>query len=89
MLRCYFPLASKSSMNFYNLKLPVQGKSQVFKPLHSSREMKAQKNTFIAREDKRDRKGIPYTHPIRISNSSRVIFRIGIKLPRALRGCFV
>ena len=51
--------------------------------------MKAQKNTFIAREDKGDRKGIPYTHPIRISNSSRVIFRIGMKLPRALRGCFV
>ena len=24
-----------------------------------------------------------------IVNSSRVIFRIGIKLPRALRGCFV
>ena len=24
-----------------------------------------------------------------IGNSSRVIFRIGIKLPRALRGCFV
>ena len=30
----------------------------------------------------------PYT-PCSIGNSSRVIFRIGIKLPRALRGCFV
>ena len=30
----------------------------------------------------------PYT-PYSIGNSSRVIFRIGIKLPRARRGCFV
>ena len=76
-------------MNFHNLKLPVQGKSQVFKPFYSSREMKAQNNTCITREDKGDREGIPHMHPIRISNSSRVIFRIGIKLPRVLRGCFV
>ena len=34
----FFPLASKSSMNFHNLKLPVKGKSQVFNPLYSSRE---------------------------------------------------
>ena len=27
--------------------------------------------------------------PYSIGNSSRVIFRIGIKLPRARRGCFV
>ena len=27
-----FPLASKSSMNFHNLKLPVKGKLQVFRP---------------------------------------------------------
>ena len=33
-------------------------------------------------------KAPPYT-PYFIGNSSRVIFRIGIKLPRALRGCFV
>ena len=33
-------------------------------------------------------KAPPYT-PYSIGNSSRVIFRIGIKLPRALRGCFV
>ena len=33
-------------------------------------------------------KASPYT-PYSIGNSSRVIFRIGIKLPRALRGCFV
>ena len=31
-----FSLALKSSMNFNNL--PVQGKSQVFKPLYSSRQ---------------------------------------------------
>ena len=43
-------------MNFDNLKLPVQGKSQVFKPLHSSREMKAQslKNTLIGSKGKPD-----------------------------------
>ena len=37
-------------------------------------------------------KGTEKTSPIipySIGNSSRVIFRIGIKLPRALRGCFV
>ena len=28
-------------------------------------------------------------HTLSIGNSSGVIFRIGIKLPRALRGCFV
>ena len=39
------------------------------------------------REDKGDRGHPPYT-PYSIVNSSRVIFRIGIKLPRALRGCF-
>ena len=33
-------------------------------------------------------KASQYT-PYSIGNSSRVIFRIGIKLPRALRGCFV
>ena len=49
-----FPSASKSSMNFHNLKLPVQGKSQVFKLLHSSREIKAQKNTFIGSKGKPD-----------------------------------
>ena len=43
---------------------------------------------LIPREDKGDRESIPYT-PYSIGNSSRVIFRIGIKLPRALRGCFV
>ena len=40
-------------------------------------------NGFKPREDKGDRE--PYS----IGNLSRVIFRIGIKLPRALRGCFV
>ena len=30
----------------------------------------------------------PYI-PYSIGNSSRVIFRIGLKLPRARRGCFV
>ena len=30
----------------------------------------------------------PYT-PYSVGNSSRVIFRIGIKLPCARRGCFV
>ena len=40
-----------------------------------------------AREDKGDREGIPT--PYSIGNSSQVIFRIGIKLPRALRGGFV
>ena len=44
----------------------------------------------ISREDKGDREGIPHTHPTPyIGNSSQVIFRIGIKLPRALRGYFV
>ena len=42
--------------------------------------------------NKRGRRGqrrhAPYT-PYSIGNSSRVIFRIGIKLPRAQRGCFV
>ena len=33
-------------------------------------------------------KASPYT-PYSIGNSPRVIFRIGIKLPRSLRGCFV
>ena len=42
-----------------------------------------------AREDKGDREGIPHTAHYSIGNSSRVIFRIGIKLPPALRGCFV
>ena len=46
------------------------------------------KNLAKPREDKGDREDIPYT-PYSISNSSRVIFRIRIKLPRALRGCFV
>ena len=41
--------------------------------------------SFLPREDRGDREGTPYS----IGNSSRVIFRIGIKLPRALRGCFV
>ena len=45
-------------------------------------------NNLKTREDKGDREGIPYT-PYSIGNSSQVIFRIGIKLPRALRGCFV
>ena len=48
-----------------------------------------QDHSFIevnTREDKGDREGISHTHPI---PSSRVIFRIGKKLPRALRGCFV
>jgi len=40
-----------------------------------------------AREDKGDREGMPPYTPYSIGNSSRVIFRIGIKLPRALRGC--
>ena len=31
-------IAWKSSMNFHNLKVPVQGKSRVFKQLHSSRK---------------------------------------------------
>ena len=54
----------------------------------SLQQMIDKKNTFLSREDKGDREGIPYT-PYSIGNSSRVIFRIGIKLPRALRGCFV
>ena len=33
-----FSFASKSSMNFHNLKLPVKGKSWVFKRYHSSRQ---------------------------------------------------
>jgi len=47
------------------------------------------KMRFAAREDKGDREGIPLYTPYSIGNSSRVILRIGIKLPRALRGCFV
>ena len=39
-----------------------------------------------SRDYKGDREGIPHIHPI---PSSRVIFRIGIKLPRARRGCFM
>ena len=46
-------------------------------------------NVHKPREDKVDREGIPPTHPIPYVNSSQVIFRIGITLPRALRGCFV
>ena len=46
------------------------------------------RNLSGLREDKGDREGIPPYTPYSIGNSSRVIFRIGIKLPRALRGCF-
>ena len=46
-------------------------------------------NSFVSREDKGDREGIPQYTPYSIGNSSRVIFRIGRKLPRSLRGCFV
>ena len=43
---------------------------------------------IILKEQERIKKASPYT-PYSIGNSSGVIFRIGIKLPRALRGCFV
>ena len=36
LISLFFSLALKSSMNFNNL--PVQGKSQVFNPLYSSRQ---------------------------------------------------
>ena len=47
-------------------------------------------NWFVARDYKgdRDRGHPPYT-PYSTGNSSRVIFRIGIELPRARRGRFV
>ena len=44
---------------------------------------------FGPRDYKGDREGIPPYTPYSIGNSSRVIFRIGIKLPRARRGYFV
>ena len=44
---------------------------------------------FPARDYKRGQRGHPPYTPYSIGNSSRVIFRIGIKLPRARRGCFV
>ena len=43
---------------------------------------------IILKEQERIKKASPYT-PYSIGNSSGVIFRTGIKLPRALRGCFV
>ena len=45
-------------------------------------------NAYIPREDKGDREGIPPYTPYSIGNSSRVIFGIGIRLARALRGYF-
>ena len=51
-------------------------------------KIKGRANTPFSREDKADREGIPHT-PYSIGNSSRIIFRVGVKLPRALRGCFV
>ena len=46
-------------------------------------------NGLYPGEDKGDREGNPSYTPYSSGNSYRVIFRIGIKLPRALRGCFV
>ena len=43
---------------------------------------------FNKRGERGQRRHPPYT-PYSIGYSSRVIFRIGIKLPRALSGCFV
>ena len=45
-------------------------------------------NTFDQERIKGQRRHPPYT-PYSIGNSSRVIFRIRIRLPRSLRGCFV
>ena len=56
---------------------------------HSIAERTMAKDALAPREDKGGREGIPHTHPFFIGNSCRVIFRIGIKLPRGLRGCLV
>ena len=49
---------------------------------------KLRANNLLQERKRGQRRHPPYT-PYSIGNSSRVIFRIGIKLPRALLGCFL
>ena len=53
------------------------------------RPYRVKKYVVSNKRGERGQRGHPPYTPYSIGNSSRVIFRIGIKLPRALRGCFV
>ena len=103
LFRSYFVVLSESPSSLFSLdkdcslNVPLRSLIIICKRLSKMALVRAKKGLrqeyVMAREDKWDREGTPpppspYT-PYSMGNSSRVIFRIVIKLPQALRGCFV